>query len=249
MDLPIHSDKRWTKKQKNTAILDSIYYAFAKCTQYNTDGKLVVAFSSLARILGECLTFHYPPAPFFFFFWMEISSRALIPLFRPGSVNSDSASWDDCGRKFSDKLRVSSFPDRFPHRLHGVKSICVLSCNLPPALLAEWPGSFTCYCGNLGLERAPNKSQHTKLTLERKKKISLCSCRDSNLQPFHHESGALTNKLSKYATDNKGAAVLEPGLRWDNYDSKRVYAGQSRRLKPKCTPTVSSAIIFIIIPW
>ena len=21
------------------------------------------------------------------------------------------------------------------------------SCNLPPALLAEWPGSFTCYCG------------------------------------------------------------------------------------------------------
>ena len=21
-------------------------------------------------------------------------------------------------------------------------------CNLPPALLAEWPGSFTCNCGN-----------------------------------------------------------------------------------------------------
>ena len=26
--------------------------------------------------------------------------------------------------------------------------VCVFSCNLPPALLAEWPGSFTCYRGN-----------------------------------------------------------------------------------------------------
>ena len=30
---------------------------------------------------------------------------------------------------------------------------CVFSCNLPPALLAEWPGSFTCYCGNTQVER------------------------------------------------------------------------------------------------
>ena len=33
----------------------------------------------------------------------------------PGSVRSGSASWDDCGRMFHDKLRVSSFPDWFPH--------------------------------------------------------------------------------------------------------------------------------------
>ena len=31
----------------------------------------------------------------------------------------------------------------------------VFGCNLPPALLAEWPGSFTCYCGNTGVERIP----------------------------------------------------------------------------------------------
>ena len=31
----------------------------------------------------------------------------------------------------------------------------MFSCNLPPALLAEWPGSFTCYCGNTGVERIP----------------------------------------------------------------------------------------------
>ena len=30
-----------------------------------------------------------------------------------------------------------------------------VSCNLPPALLAEWPGSFTCHCGNTGVERTP----------------------------------------------------------------------------------------------
>ena len=30
---------------------------------------------------------------------------------------------------------------------------CVLIWNLPPALLAEWLGSFRCYCGNTGVER------------------------------------------------------------------------------------------------
>ena len=44
----------------------------------------------------------------------------------------------------------------------------MFSCNLPPALLAEWPGSFTCYCGNTGVERIPKKSQHRKSTLENK---------------------------------------------------------------------------------
>ena len=39
-----------------------------------------------------------------------------------------------------------------------------IRCNLPSALWTEWPGSFTCHCGNTGMERTPNKSQHTKLT-------------------------------------------------------------------------------------
>ena len=76
----------------------------------------LVAFSSLARILEECSTIHSPAALFFsFFFLVEISSTTLIPLFRPESVNSGSASWDDCGPVFPGELRVSSFPDRFPH--------------------------------------------------------------------------------------------------------------------------------------
>ena len=44
----------------------------------------------------------------------------------------------------------------------------MFSCNLPPALLAEWPGYFTCYCGNTGRNGYRNKSQHRKLTLEKK---------------------------------------------------------------------------------
>ena len=55
---------------------------------------LMVAFFSLASILeGEkSSTIHPTPAFFFFFFEVEISSRTLIPLFRPGSVHSGSTS-------------------------------------------------------------------------------------------------------------------------------------------------------------
>ena len=40
---------------------------------------------------------------------------------------------------------------------------CVFSWNLPPALLAEWLGSFTCYCGTTGLERIPKLLKVTDL--------------------------------------------------------------------------------------
>ena len=45
---------------------------------------------------GRCSTIHSLPA-LIFFFKVEISLRTLIPLFRPGSVHSGSASWDDSG--------------------------------------------------------------------------------------------------------------------------------------------------------
>ena len=57
-----------------------------------------------------------------------------------------------------------------PFRLRWVKGVSLFECNLEPALLAKWMGSFTCHCSTTGLERTPNKSQHTKLTLEIKKK-------------------------------------------------------------------------------
>ena len=46
-----------------------------------------------------------------------------------------------------------------PLRLHWVKAACMFRCNLPHALLAEWPGFFTCHCGNTGVKWTPNKSQ------------------------------------------------------------------------------------------
>ena len=49
-----------------------------------------------------------------------------------------------------------------PLRLRWVTGVCVFRCNLPA------PGSFTCHCGNTGVERTPNKSKHTKLTREKK---------------------------------------------------------------------------------
>ena len=48
------------------------------------------------------------------------------------------------------------------HKVHGC-----LAVNLPPALLAEWPGSFMCYCGNRGGTNT-KMSQHRKSTLEKK---------------------------------------------------------------------------------
>ena len=47
---------------------------------------------------------------------------------------------------------------RFPHCLDSgivsplcwVKGVCVFKCNLPPALFAEWPGSFMCHCSYTG---------------------------------------------------------------------------------------------------
>ena len=52
--------------------------------------EVVVAFFLACEDLGECSINHSPPT-LFFFFKVEISSRTLIPLFRPG------ASRYDCG--------------------------------------------------------------------------------------------------------------------------------------------------------
>ena len=89
---------------------------------------------------------------FFLFFKVEISSNTPIPLFTPGTVH--------CGRVFPDELHVCLFPLEVPTlclenivsplQLGWVKGACVFRCNLTPAFLAEWPGSFTCHCGNTG---------------------------------------------------------------------------------------------------
>ena len=61
----------------------------------------------------------FPPPLHFFsffiiFFEVKISLHTLFPLFMPGSEHGSSASWDDCGWMFPDKLWMSAFLDRFP---------------------------------------------------------------------------------------------------------------------------------------
>ena len=49
------------------------------------------------------------------------------------------------------------------HAKPHTQGACVFSCNLPPAPLVEWPGSFTCYCGNTGVERIPKQESAQKI--------------------------------------------------------------------------------------
>ena len=79
---------------------------------------MVVAFSSLARILGECLTIYSPPvvvgeggAG-----EVETSLRTLISLFMTGSVHSGSERQDGCGWMFPDRLCGSLLPDTHTHK-------------------------------------------------------------------------------------------------------------------------------------
>ena len=71
-----------------------------------------------------------------------------------------------------------------PLQLHWVMGVCVW---MQPATctFGRMTGSFMCHCGNTGVEQTPNKSRRTKW----RRRVSCHSCRDSNLQPFHHESG------------------------------------------------------------
>ena len=116
------------------------------------------------------------PTSCLFVLEVEISSCNLHPLLRPGSVQwLSETTVTECSLTICVWARFligsHTLPGQRhsrPLRLRWVKGICVFRFNLPSALLAECPGSFTCHCGNTGVERTPNKSQHTRLTLEKK---------------------------------------------------------------------------------
>ena len=140
---------------------------------------MVVAFSSLARIWENvrpvipCLCF--TKLFVFVFIKVEISLCKLIPLFRPGSVHSGSASRGDCGRMFPDKLRVSSFPDRFPHYswtpawpAHSdFGGSRVYACLGVTCHLHLWQNDRGLLRATAVTRELPNKSQHTKSTQEK----------------------------------------------------------------------------------
>ena len=135
---------------------------------------------------------------------MEISSRTLIPLFRPGLVHSDSASLDDCGRMFPDKLHVSSIPEKFPHYAWTAEQSAhsdfvgsrVYTCLGVICHLHFWPN-------DRGLLRATAVTQGwnghrirvTSEILLWRRKFSRRFCQDSNSQPF--DSSSSSNTLSR----------------------------------------------------
>ena len=129
------------------------------------------------RIFGECSTIYLPPT-LLFLFKVEISSRTLIPLLcqdQSTVAQRAEATVTKCcltscmwARFLINSHTMPGHHIVSPLWLRQVKDVCVFWCNLPTALLAEWLGSFTCHCGNKGVERTPNESQHTKLTLKKK---------------------------------------------------------------------------------
>ena len=144
------------------------------------------------------------PACAFFFFLVEISLCKLIPLFRPGSVNSGSASWDH--RVFPDELRVSSFPDRFLNSAWTVAKSAhsdfdgsrVYACVGVTYHLHFWQNDQGLLCATVVTQGCNGHQIKVSTQSWLWRRNFFCrSCWDSNSQPFDHESGALTNKLSQ----------------------------------------------------
>ena len=79
-----------------------------------------------------------------------------------------------------------------PLQLCWVKGVCVLRCNLPPALLAEWPGLLHA----TAVTRGWNGHQ-IRVSTQSRLWRSKFSCWDSNSQPFNHKSGA-QNQMASY---------------------------------------------------
>ena len=66
------------------------------------------------------------------------------------SAGMASATWN-CSRLGASPVHTIQPCTMSLHAKPHMWGACVFSCNLPLALLAEWPGSFTCYCGNTGV--------------------------------------------------------------------------------------------------
>ena len=77
-----------------------------------------------------------------------------------------------------------------------------------PATFGRLTGSFTCHCGNTGVEREPNKSQHTNLTLEKKILPPLLPVFE--LATFRSRVRRSTNKLFRILPDIPHTFLSDP---------------------------------------
>ena len=136
---------------------------------------VVVASSSLAKIMGECLTTHSLPSLFVLLKWRLAHVHQFHSLGQDKSTVAQRAETTVAKCSLTSCMwvcfRIGSHI--MPGQQHSQPSwtslgVCMFRCYLPPALLAEWPGSLPCHRGNTVVEQTLNKSQHTKLTLEKK---------------------------------------------------------------------------------
>ena len=135
-------------------------------------------FPRMPGLWEECSTIHSPLVLFFFFLSgdsLSHTNSTLLGRISPQWLSELRRLWPSVPWWVACEL-VSWYLSTLcldsgivsPLRLHWVKGVRVFRCNLPPALLLVWQGSFTCHCSNMEVEETPNKSQHTKLTQEKK---------------------------------------------------------------------------------
>ena len=128
---------------------------------------VVVAFSSPTRIWGKIFVALIPACALFIYLFIFKWRLARAHKFHYLSQYIAQRAKKTVAKR---NIKSCVFPDSIvsPLQLRLVKAVWVLRRNLSPALSEEWLGSFTCHCGNTGLERTPNKSRHRKLTPEKK---------------------------------------------------------------------------------
>ena len=100
----------------------------------------------------------FPVCTFFSFLEVEVSLCTLYARISPQWLSKLRQLWPNVPSQVMCKLISKKVPTPCldsgtvsPLRLCWVKSVCVFRCDLP--LLSEWPGSFTCHCGNTGVNR------------------------------------------------------------------------------------------------
>ena len=164
---------------------------------------MVVAFSLACKDFGRQFYHSFPACAFIYLdsFKVEISSWTPIPPFRPGSVKLRWL-WLSVPWRVVCELVLLTGSHTMPGQQHSqptdfigsrVYTSLGVTCHLH--FLAKWLGPIRWHCGNTGVEGTPNKSQHTKFTLE--KKILPPLLLGLTLTTFWSQVPYSTNKLSR----------------------------------------------------
>ena len=105
-------------------------------------------FPHLLGFFGECLIIRSLPTLFFLNWRLAQSTVAQWAETTVAESSLTSCVW---AHFLIGSHTVPGQQHGSPLQLHWVKNVCMLRCNLPPAFWAEWLGSFSCHCSNVGV--------------------------------------------------------------------------------------------------